>query len=200
MADTLLLYLSAAGDLEAEREMVGRAVASVPVTLGWRVVQSPLRDDPVDFEAVARADVHLVLLGGDARAPVGLEWQAARRAGRRPVLFKKQGVARTPAGDEFARYAGFQAPWRPFGDAADLRRQVLRLLADHLLEQSIYYALAPEELARLQEWRARLDKDAAADDRSGRGAGDSAVILSPERYVPSEGILLEPGKEKGKEP
>jgi hypothetical protein len=109
-------------------------------------------------------------------------------------------VPHTPAGDEFLRYLGSQAPWRPFSDAADLRRQVLRLLAGHLLDQAIYYALAPEELARLRDWRDALETPPrAVDDQTRGGAGESAVILSPERYVPSEGILVQPGKGKREE-
>ena len=82
MADQVNLYVSAAADLEHEREILGRAVTEIPVTLGWRIVQSPLRDDPVDLVAVVEADVHLVIMGGDIRAPIGREWMAARRAGR----------------------------------------------------------------------------------------------------------------------
>ena len=97
MADTFLLYISAASDLEHERDILGRAVTEVPVTLAWRIVQTPLHGDPPDMQAVAQADLYLLLLGGDIRAPVGLEWQVARRAGRTPVLFLKQGAPRTPA-------------------------------------------------------------------------------------------------------
>ena len=77
MADRLLLYISAASDLRAEREVLGRAVTEVPVSLAWRVVHSPGGDEPVDVDAVSRADVHLLLLGGDIRAPVGLFVDAA---------------------------------------------------------------------------------------------------------------------------
>ena len=73
MIDTLTLYISAAQDLEHERDVLGRTVVEIPTTLGWRIVQSPLRVELVDLEMVTRADLHLVLLGGDIRAPIGLE-------------------------------------------------------------------------------------------------------------------------------
>jgi hypothetical protein len=194
MADQLLLYVSAAPDLEREREILGRAVVEIPVSLGWRIVQSPLRDEPADLGAVASASVHLLLLGGDIRAPIGQEWIAARRAGRRPALFLKQGILRTPAASNFIRYVEQQAAWQPFKDGPDLRRQVLRLLADHLLQHAGHYALSPAELARLEAWRAGLQAEASAIDEGLRGgAGESGVVFSPERYVPSEGILLRPG-------
>lgn len=120
MADRLLLYISAASDLRAEREVLGRAVTEVPVSLAWRVVHSPGGDEPVDVDAVSRADVHLLLLGGDIRAPVGLEWRYALLAGRKPVPFLKQDALRTPAGEHFLRFVRQRAAWRPFRDPADL--------------------------------------------------------------------------------
>jgi hypothetical protein len=42
MADEVLVYVSAAPDLQREREILSRAVTEVPVPLGWRVVQSPM--------------------------------------------------------------------------------------------------------------------------------------------------------------
>lgn len=194
MTDQFLLYISAAADLRAERETLGRAVTELPVTLGWRVLQSSSRDGPVDLEAVARADLHLLLLGSDIRAPIGQEWLAARRAGRPTVLFLKQRILRTPAAADFVRYVGERGAWQPFTDAADLRLQVLKLLADRLLGRAEHYALLPPEVLGLQEWRSKLAASAPAveEPRLG-GAGESGVILSPERYVPSDGILLEPG-------
>ena len=137
MADRLLLYISAASDLRAEREVLGRAVTEVPVSLAWRVVHSPGGDEPVDVDAVSRADVHLLLLGGDIRAPVGLEWRYALLAGRKPVPFLKQDALRTPAGEHFLRFVRQRAAWRPFRDPADLRRQFLALLAGHVIDRAI---------------------------------------------------------------
>lgn len=195
MTDQFLLYISAATDLRAERETLGRAVTELPVTLGWRILQSSSRDEPVDLAAVARADLHLLLLGSDIRAPIGQEWLAARRAGRSTVLFLKQRILRTPAADDFVRYVREWDAWQPFTDAAQLRLKVLNLLADRLLSRVEHYALSPAEILGLQAWRAELAAPGPAVDESRRGgAGESGVILSPERYVPSEGILFEPDR------
>jgi hypothetical protein len=198
MADELLVYVSAAPDLEREREILGRAVTEVPVPLGWRVVQSPAGDEPADLEAAARADVHLLLLGSDIRAPIGREWLTARRAGRQPVPLLKQGVLQTPAAQSFQRYIEEQVAWRPFRDGAELRLLGLRLLADHILARAQHYALSPLELARLQAWRSELGgrgKGVEAVTRGGAAA--SGIVLSPERYVPSEGVLIQTPEEGG---
>ena len=82
MVDILHLYISAALDLEKERESLSRAVAEIPVTLGWRVIQSPLHGEPLDTDAIAQADVHILLLGSDIRAPdrAGMATGAARQS------------------------------------------------------------------------------------------------------------------------
>ena len=100
---------------------MGRAVVDIPTSLGWRIVQTPLQGEPVDPELVAQADIHLVLLGSDIRAPIGLEWLTAYRAGRLPSLFLKQSIIRTPSAQSFRRYLEGQTCWRPFKDLADLR-------------------------------------------------------------------------------
>ena len=96
--EPITLYISASADLLAEREGLGRAVAEMTVDLPWQISQSPLRSEPLDLDLVIQADIHLLLLGGDIRAPVGLEWMAASRAGRSPHLFLKEDVGRTAAG------------------------------------------------------------------------------------------------------
>jgi hypothetical protein len=198
MADEILVYVSAAPDLQQEREILSRAVTEVPVSLGWRIVQSPPRDERADLDAAARADVHVLLLGSDIRAPVGLEWIAARRTGRWPVLFLKQGVLQTPAAQSFQRYIEEQAPWRPFRDRRDLRIQVLKLLAGHILERAQHYALSPPQLARLQAWRSQLEVSGDSQEEVARGdAAGGGVVLSPERYIPSEGVLIRTPTEKG---
>jgi len=201
MVDTLLLYISAAPDLQTERDVLGRAVTEIPVTLAWRILQSPLRGEPPDLEAVAQADLHLLVLGGDIRAPIGLEWQVARGAGRLPALFLKQDAPRTPAAHAFARYLGEHFTWQAYKDNLDLRLQALKLIAGHILERTVYYALSPDELERLRDWREALEagKAAQVDETPGGaggagGAGESSLIFSRERYVPSQGVLIQPGK------
>jgi hypothetical protein len=191
MADQVLIYISAASDLGFEREVLGRAITEIPTTLAWRILQTPLNAEEPDLSSLARADVHMLLLGTDVRAPVGVEWLAARRAGHMPTLFLKNGSARTQAAHAFMHELERYTRWRAFEDAADLRKQVLILLADHLLARNEYYQLTDGEHDKLSTWRQGLmkTKRTKVNDTRG-GAGNSSIILSTERYIPSEGVLL----------
>ena len=190
MVDILHLYISAAPDLELERESLSRAVVEIPVTLGWRVIQSPLHGEPLNAAAIAQADVHILLLGNDIRAPIGLEWRLARRANRLPAAFQKKDVVRTMAALDFIRYLEEQTTWRKYKDITDLRQQALKILADHIMDQAGYYALQPDELEKLSFWRKALDIHDHTPPALHGGIGESSVVLSPERYIPSEGVLI----------
>ena len=193
MADTVRLYISAAPHLHLEREVLSRAITEVPTTLAWRIVQTPAAGEPADLEAAAQADLHILVMSDDIQAPVGAEWYAAWRAGRTQVLFLRKNVPRTPAGVAFVRDMERRAAWRLYQDAADLRRQVLELLAEHILSSATYYELSAAEAERLSEWQAQVRAAArqVVDPTIG-GAGASSVVFSVERYVPSEGQLIEP--------
>lgn len=187
MRESLLLFLSAAGDVRFERDVTARAVTEIPTTLGWTIRQTPSANRETDLEAVVRADVHVLILGRDIQAPVGLEWHSARRYGRSVHLFA-QDVLRTQAANGFMREATKHGAWTTFEDAIDLRRRVLELLGDHLLARSDEYEIGADEREKLRAWRIalaprRIDDARAADDSGG-------VILSVERYVPREGVLL----------
>ena len=196
MADRILLYISAAADLVLEREVLGRAIVEIPTSLGWRITQTPVGEERLDLEAVATADVHLLLMGADIRAPVGVEWWAARRAGRLPTLFLKQQVHHTLAGLIFIRDLERYADWRPFVDTANLRRQVLALLTEHIVDHAAGYRISPDESARLRAWRKQQVTDKKSVDERRGGAGASSVILSTERFTPSEGQLVGQPKSK----
>jgi hypothetical protein len=193
MPDELIVYISAAADLNPERSLLGRLIAEIPVTLGWRIFQTPLHGEPVDAGAVQAANVHLLLLGGDIRAPVGFEWHLARRSHRMPYLFLKQDVPRTPAANDFIRAIGEQVTWRPFQGNPDLRHKVELLLGEHLLSHAKLYSIAGQEAERLKSWFKGLESrpEQAIDDVRG-STGEGGVIISPERFVPKEGVLLNP--------
>jgi hypothetical protein len=184
----MTIYISAASDLMAEREALARMIATLPVTLAWHIAQTPVTDaDFLDLEALQVADLHFLVMGSDIRAPVGLEWHMVRRARRPSIAFLKRGVPRTPAGQVFIHDAG--VAWRPFDDAGDLSRQVQQLLAEHLVRYAVQYVLTPDEVAQLE---ALPTADAPPEQPAhGEEAGHSAVILSRERYVPGEGIIVD---------
>jgi hypothetical protein len=191
MSDVLLLYISAAADLDLEREVLNRSITEIPTTLAWRIVLTPLTAEEPDLKAIADADVHLLLLGSDVRAPVGVEWLAARRAGHMPAMFLSASVVHTQAAQAFAHELGRYAEWHRYIDVADLRRQVLQHLTQHILSNRKHYNLGDDEYDTLNIWRKELaGKKRDKVDKTRGGAGDSGIILSAERYIPSDGVLL----------
>ena len=199
MVDILHLYISAASDLDLERESLSRLVAEIPVTLGWRVIQSPIHGEMLNTNAITEADVHILLLGSDIRAPIGLEWRLARHANRMPVPYLKENVVRTMAAMDFIRYLEDQTAWRKYKDNVDLRQQVQRYLTDHILAHASYFALRSAEIEKLTTWRKTLDTPEKQPPDLHGGIGESSVVLSPERYIPSEGVLIQGEPESGKE-
>ncbi|MDQ7029512.1 MAG: hypothetical protein Q9O62_06915 [Ardenticatenia bacterium] len=183
------VYISAASDLMAERDALARAIVELPVTLVWQIVQSPLGETPLNRDALQKAALYVLVMGSDIRAPVGLEWHVARRAGRPVVAFLKRGVSRTPAGQVFVQDA--RVHWQPFATPADLSAQVQRVLAEHLVRQANRYGLTPEEVGRLKAYIGAEDTSSSAQVETDRSAGRSAVVLSQERFLPSEGVVLE---------
>ena len=182
------IYISAASDLMAEREALARMIAALPVTLAWRIVQTPIAEvEPLDLEALGSADLYFLVMGSDIRAPVGLEWLTARRVRSSAVAYLKRGVPRTPAAQVFINDRSMV--WQTFGDAADLSSQVQGVLTEHLVRHAIQYALTPDEIAALEA----LPASDTAMDQVGRSeeAGHSAVILSRERFEPSGGVVVD---------
>jgi hypothetical protein len=184
---TLHLFLSAAPELRIERQTLARAVSEIPTSLGWSIKGTPAAGRESDLDAVARADAHVLLLGRDIQAPVGLEIAAARRAGRVPFLFA-QDIARTQAATAFMREVSRHGAWLTFKGAHDLREQVLRLLGDLLLTRADILDLDAKERERLRVWRAAIADKALSDARADDDAG--GLILSTERYEPSTGTLI----------
>jgi hypothetical protein len=191
MIDKLLLYISAAPELRFERDLLARSITEIPTSLGWTIRQTPGSDREPDLDAVAHAHVHLLMLGSDIQAPVGLEWAASHRAGHAVALLYKASVQQTQAARAFVRDVSKFGQWVAFDDAAELRIRALKLLADHLLAHAARYDLDEQEQKGLRQWRRALDDKPkkGVDDRRG-GADESAVILTTERFTPSEGKLL----------
>lgn len=181
------IYISAASDLRTERDTLARTIAELPVTVAWRIQQTPGEGEHVELDALREAGACILVMGSDIRAPVGLEHDMARRAGRPVYAFLKRGVIHTPAGREFARQSDIE--WRAFADARDLSRQVRRVLSEHLVRHAAHYALTSSEVERLQ---ALLRDDVPNEESAeGRGADHSAVILSRDRFMPRDGTLID---------
>ncbi len=192
MAERLRLFVSITADLEVEREIIGRAVAELPVDLGWVIKTTPTDRQPAReiMEAVGRCDFYVLLLGADITAPVGLELTTARRAGKALLAYLKRDVMRTPAAQVFIRDA--RVEWVRYASATELQRHFRERLVQHLLEHAVEYRLQPVEYetlrAFLQELRGEEGEEGAEAEDERRGAGGGGVIISPTRDIPRGGV------------
>ena len=189
------LYVTISPDLGAEREVIGRAVASLPVDVGWEVGYTPGPFDPsIHAQAAAHADVYVLALGEDIRAPMGVEWNLVRRAGRTPLAFLKE-TRRTPAAQEFIRTAALE--WTGYRAASELAQPVQLALAQAILDHAGQYSLSTPEWTTLQEFVKNLRDQQATDSEDERsGAGQGGVIFAPSREAGRGGVLLRDGGRK----
>jgi len=178
MGGGIRLFVSSSPDLAAEREAVGQAVAGLPVAVGWEIKHTPRAgEEPLEAQAfVEHCDLLLVVLGADFAAPMGLEWQGAVNAGK-PVLAYCKQVLHSPAAQTVLRRT--EVAWTEFRSPQQLKAQVIRGLAQAVLDQGERLGLRMEDvegllaLAKPEEQKER--KPAEPDRREGAGRG--GVIL-----------------------
>ena len=185
------LYISVGRDLTEERELLGRSLTEIPVDIGWRINYSPTGNGLLKPELIGSVDLHLILLGGDIRAPVGQEYYLAKRSGRPLTALLKTGVNRTLAATDFVRFLRRRYHWQPFSDIQQLRLIFLNTILSILMKMEADLRLSKFEIEQLLSWRTELNqpsKEIGGEIRG--GAGESSVILSVERFYPSEGIRL----------
>lgn len=197
MVDTFNLYISAADDLQSERDLLSRIVTEIPVTLGWQINFSPLGKKPLLEKTITDASLHILVLGSDIRAPVGYEWHLSRTQNRRPKLFLKSGIARTPAAADFRRKLSSTSEWQTFQSHAELRFAALTYIGQFILDRASYFDLSKDERDQLSEFLDHINELETDEINMSRGvAGENSVILSRERYIPKDGILIQPPGEK----
>ena len=185
------MFISAGPDLEAEREIIGQAVARLPVSLGCSIKRTPKHGAPLapTLDAVRECDIYVLLLGMDIRAPVGLELITAQRAGKLVLAFVKEEVSRTPAARVFIRDAGLS--WTPFRSGQELEALIQKALARRILEWAESYAISPvewEALSALVEETSREETKPEHPEASGAAGG--GVIIAPGRDLPPEGVIV----------
>jgi hypothetical protein len=194
MAHRLRTFISSGPDLLTEREVVGQAIAGLPITLGWVIKYTPERQQPWETikAAVEACDFYALLLGSDISAPVGSELDVARSAGKRISAFLK-GVPRTPAAQVFMK----QSPvhWRHFRGVEELVSLIQKAIVDQILELPETYGITVADWEALSTLSHKLGEE-APEQRSGDtplhgGAGSNAVIVAPGRDLPSQGVTIE---------
>jgi len=194
MARRLRTFISTGPDLVTEREVVGQAIAGLPISLGWVIKYTPERQQPWEMveAAVEACDFYALLLGADISAPVGSELYVARSAGKRISAFLKE-VPRTPAAQVFMKQSPVQ--WRHFRSEEELGSLIKKAIVDQILELPERYGTTVADWEALSILSHELGK-AALEQRSGDtplhgGAGGNAVIVAPGRDLPSEGVPIE---------
>lgn len=196
MANRLRIFISAGPDLETEREVIGKAIASVPVSLGWVIKYTPERDEPLApaLEAAATSHFYALLLATDIRAPVGSELYVARQRGKRILAFLKDGL-RTPAAHVFVRDASLE--WNRFRSEDELGLLLQRALTEQILAGAQTYGISPVDWQTLSAFLAQsecqegLQLEGEEVAPAYQGAGNGAVIVAPGRDLPAGGVLVE---------
>jgi hypothetical protein len=172
MATRVRLFISAGPAEEPSREQLGRALAELPVNIGWTIKRTP------DVDAVPECHLFVLLLGSDIWAPVGLELWWARRT-EKPILAYRADAVHTPAGQAFLQ-DNLLLDWRRYVDLPALRRAFLRDVGHFLLAHPDRYGLTVIESEMLRSFMVRLEQLApspvAADPKGAAGGG---VILAP---------------------
>lgn len=178
MAEKLRIFVSATHDLEAERAVIGRAVADLPVQIGVEIRRTPAAGAAYDdiFELVANVDRFYFLLGQDITAPAGAEWYLAWKL-ERSLLPLRADVPRSPAAQEFARAALIE--WKPFRTSRDLYRLITQDLTRILNHPTNRYGLTVTELEllSLHAERTRRGQTALAGPVGEPGGAEGGGIL-----------------------
>jgi hypothetical protein len=195
LPNRLSIFISAGPDLEIEREVVGKAIASLPVSMGWTIKYTPTPGHAADPEmaAAVACDFYVLLLGRDITAPMGSELRIARQTGKKVRAFVKD-VPHTPAARVFLKYAS--ADWQDFDKPDDLSNLLQKALMEQILQRPEAYGMTLSDWEALSALSEELEEEPSGrqpgeDSPGGGGAGGDAVIVSPERDLPSDGVLIE---------
>jgi hypothetical protein len=197
MAEKLRIFVSATQDLDAERAIIGRAVADLPVQIGIEIRRTPVEGAGYDdiFELIANCDRVYFLMGRDITAPAGAEWHLAWKL-ERSILPLRIPARRTPAAQEFMR--GAFVEWTIFRRGADLARIITLDLVRILNHPTNRYGLSVVELEQLelhaQQIRQSAPRTAVFRTERGEvdpgGAEGGGVLLDMQRE-PVDGVALD---------
>ncbi len=128
---------------------------------------------------VQRSQFYGLVLGQDIHAPMGVEWDLARRSGKRVLAFRKE-LLPTPAARAFEVQTG--AIWQTYHTPMELARLLQKALARELMDGAEHYGVSPEEWLKLKAWLGEIKekvKEGKGEKRPDkrRGAGGGGVIL-----------------------
>jgi hypothetical protein len=176
MAEKLRLFVSATQDLEAERAVIGRAIADLPVKIGVEIRRTPVHGASYDdiFELIANCDRVYFLMGRDITAPAGAEWHLAWKL-ERDVLPLRTPGARTPAAQQFMRAAFVE--WTTFRTHAELARLITLDLTRILNHPTNRYGLTVPDLELLSLHAQRILQQRPDTGGEPGGAEGGGILL-----------------------
>jgi hypothetical protein len=189
MPELLRLFIAATTDLEAERAVIGRSIAALPVQIGIEIRRTPPLLPTFDeiFEKISNVDRVYFLMGNDITAPAGLEWNLAWRL-ERSILPMRRSTKPTPAAQEFCRLV--HVPWVEFRSEAELVKLMTLDLARLLKHPANRYGLTVLELERLEAYLRRLERKPLAPGAELGGAEGGGVLLDAGHREPMTGVEL----------
>jgi hypothetical protein len=183
MPDTLRIFVAATTDLEAERAVIGRSVAELPVKIGIEIRRTPPLL-PTTSEIITRLDgidrVYF-LMGNDISAPAGVEWHLARQW-QLSLLPLRNSPRPTPAAVEFFRLA--PVLWQNFRNQAELAKLVSLDLARLLHQPENRYGLTVADMERVSAYMRRLEAKVVETVRDPGGAEGSAILIDTAHRQP----------------
>lgn len=178
MEKELAVYVSAAGEMDAECELLGQLLADMPKSIKWIIKRTPgpyERGNP-DLEALRRSQFYFILLGLDVTAPIGVECRVAQRADLATFAFRNVSRMPSPAASAFYRDSGTR--WLDYQTPLEFIRALERSLITQLIDGTPGYGLGLEEIEELSRRLDALGGEAEGpDDEERRGAGRGGVIL-----------------------
>ena len=192
---TLRIFVSATNDLEAQRAIIGKALADLPVQIRAEIRRTPAsgaKNDDV-YELIANVDRVYFLLGRDISAPAGAEWHLARDLDRTIVPFYN-GARLSPAAQQFKQNSLVQ--WQEFNSSAHLAALATVDLIKTLDHPQNRYGLTVTEADVLRTHAKRLGQKAASEAASivaePGGAEGGGVLLDNLRQDPVDAVLVDP--------
>lgn len=191
MAERLRIFVSATNDLEAERAIIGRAMASLPVQIGVEIRRTPVDGAKYDdiYELIANVDRFYFLMGSDITAPAGAEWHLAWQL-ERSVLPLRHSDRLTPAAKEFM-HGAMHAGWKPFRNSTELARIVTLDLTRMLNHATNRYGLNLSELELLNLHAERIKRTVVSETQDPGGAEGGGVLLDIGHQEPMDGVALD---------
>lgn len=193
MPETLRLFVSATNDLEAERAVIGRAIAQLPVQIGIEIRRTPISGASYEtiYELISNVDRFYFLMGEDITAPAGAEWFSAWKL-EKSILPLRHISRRTPAAQTFLR--GIPVQWTPFHTGHELARIVTLDLIQILNHPQNRYGLNVTELELLEVHRQRVQTTTGTTRPiEPGGAEGGGVLLDLGHREPVTGVVLGEG-------